>query len=159
MKHIILSFICCLIFCFISCQQNKKLEQLNVNDIIVIQGINSKREFFKAMKEKQYNFYSYKKCDSAVSLKDIKRYGIRKWFNNSKQIINDSIIIKFDFIDDCCLEHIGHLTLAQDTVKLSYENISTTACDCYCKYSYIFALSKKIYEKNSIQLNNKKYQQ
>ena len=157
MKNLLLSFTLYLIFCFVSCQQNKKVEQLNVNDIITMQDVNSKREFFKAMKEKQYNFYSYKKCDSTVSLKDIKKYGIRKWFNNRKQIINDSIIIKFDFIDDCCLEYIGHLTPKQDTVKLSYENISTMPCDCYCKYSYIFALSKKVYEKDSIYLNNKKY--
>ncbi len=160
MKNIILLLISSFTLYFTSCQQNKKIENLDVNGIKIKQDFNLERESSqKVMKEKQYNFYASKECDSTVSLKDIKKYGIRKWFNNRKQIINDSIMIKFDFIDDCCLEYIGHLTPKQDTVKLFYENISTMPCDCYCKYSYIFALSKKVYEKNSIYLNNKKYQQ
>lgn len=164
MKNLILLLISCFSLYFTSCKQNKKVESSNINDTIVQDFTVKDFDLEKAasqknMTEKQYSFYSYRKCDSAVSLQDIRKYKKREILNTKKEIIKDSIYISFTFIDDCCREYIGHLNLYQDTIKLSYENVSRTPCDCYCKYSYAFSLPKKIYEGKNIFLNDIKYQQ
>jgi hypothetical protein len=159
----LLFFILCFLHCFISCTQNKNTEQLPNSIIVFNQDVNSKQydakeTFRKSMKEKQYSFYSHRRCDSTVSLQDIKKHRKNKIFNGEKEIVKDSIYIKITFIDDCCQNYIGYLNFQKDTIKLSYENISSTLCDCYCKYFYTFSLPKKNYEGKNIFLNNKKYQ-
>ena len=75
-------------------------------------------------------------------------------YNVIKSIKDDSTIISFKFISDCCRSFIEHIKITKDTLFLGYIPESNNICESYCEYSYQFAISKNKWA--TIYLRNKK---
>jgi hypothetical protein len=136
----------------------------NNEKVLNEQLVNKRKDFTITMQKKGFGFSCYDKCegDVGISLEELRKYGRRKPFDIKKKIVNDTLRIKFKFISDCCLEYIGDVNKVEDTLKLSYKNISYSPCDCYCYYYYEYFLptdkynSKFIYLGDSLITRNKK---
>jgi hypothetical protein len=120
---------------------------------------NEKRNFKINLQKKTYNFVCYDKCDDSqpetlFNPDDLKKYGRRKLYKISKSVVNDSLIIRFSFIDDCCLEYIGDVDKKGDTLKLAFKNIRYLPCDCYCDYNYQYSLPISKYQSRFILLRD-----
>lgn len=119
--------------------------------------LEKRRQDFKILKaKKSFEFFCYDKCEDGVGVnpKEIMKFGKRKPFDIERRKSTDTLSIKFKFISDCCLEYIGDVEKVNDTLKLSYKNISYTPCDCYCYYYYMFDLPTKKYNSKYIILGD-----
>lgn len=63
-------------------------------------------------------------------------------FRIRKTTSNDSTLISFNFISDCCQNFVKDIKISSDTLFLDYKPNSNEICECYCEYSYQFAISK-----------------
>jgi hypothetical protein len=63
-------------------------------------------------------------------------------FKIKKTIINDSTLISFNFVSDCCQDFIKEIKIAKDTLFLDYKSNGDVICECYCEYCYQFAISE-----------------
>ncbi len=75
---------------------------------------------------------------------DIKRNGMRKPYNYQKEENKDSLILSFEFIDDCCLKYTADTYQSQDSLFLGYylPNDSNKVCDCWCDYRMTYRIKK-----------------
>ena len=91
-------------------------------------------------KEEWYSVKYESLCDDRkgifVDAKKVEKYGNYHPYDTAQKIINDSVLISFDFISDCCLEYSGEVIIRNDTLFLGYGLASDTLspCDCYCDY-------------------------
>jgi hypothetical protein len=117
---------------------------------------NKQRDFILLKQKKGFNFICYDKCENkpSVGYEETKKYGIRKPYDIKKTVNNDTLEINFKFISDCCLEYIGDVEKIEDTVKLSFKNISYSPCDCSCIYYYEFHLPIDKYQSKFIVLGD-----
>jgi hypothetical protein len=94
------------------------------------------------MKKQGYLFERLDSCDSGppplVDPDLLKKYPRGTPFNMVKKYLPGQIRVEFEFIKDCCLEHVGKIRRNSPTLYLYYANISETPCDCYCIYKYRF---------------------
>lgn len=75
---------------------------------------------------------------------EIKRYGMRKPYNYHKKDSRDSLILSFEFIDDCCLKFTADTYQSQDSLFLGFylPNDSNKVCDCWCDYRMTYRIKK-----------------
>lgn len=178
MKNQIIGLVLILIIAFSCSTKSVETKTKDDSDSITEQTLNwedqeklykeellkKRQDFIVTMKKKNFSFNCYDKCvdGEGVSSEELRKYGRRKPFDIKRKIDNDTLRIKFKFISDCCLEYIGDIEKKEDTLRLIYNNISYTPCDCYCYYYYEYFLpadkynSKFIYLGDSLITNNKK---
>lgn len=101
----------------------------------------------------------------------LEKYGTRHPYDTTRVIKGDSLIISFDFMDDCCLTFSGQAQKKQDTLVLKYgwDKWYTESCGCICEYRLIYRIYRndKIWritkilhdEKNIFKAWNKKVKQ
>ncbi|HTL80119.1 MAG TPA: hypothetical protein VL651_00365 [Bacteroidia bacterium] len=77
----------------------------------------------------------------------VKQYGRMRPFNQDQDIIDDSIQVSFEVIDDCDEQFNGSAFLMKDTLMLQFSRapFDSLAADCYCTYrmSYRFGLNQR----------------
>lgn len=117
---------------------------------------NKRQDFVLTMQNKSFNFLCYDECEGGVGVsgEELRKYGRRKPFDIKRKINNDTLKIKFKLISDCCLEYVGDVEKNEDTLRLSFENISYTPCDCYCYYYCEYFLPVDKYDSKFIYLGD-----
>ena len=87
---------------------------------------------FKSLCKGHEGFY-----DSAK----LAKFGARP-YDTVRTVKGDSLIVSFDFIDDCCLTFSGVAQANQDTVILKYawDKWYTEACACWCEYRLTYRI-------------------
>lgn len=113
----------------------------------------------KRMLNKDFRFQCINNCETGggtdASIEVIKKYKRREAFDIKQEFKTNSYIIKFKFVDECCLENVGDISYVSDTLKVEYRNISSTPCECYCEYEYEFRVQLKNAKPKYIKLNGK----
>ncbi|WP_027420339.1 hypothetical protein [Crocinitomix catalasitica] len=108
------------------------------------------------MVKKEFSFQSTDNCESGgPSIETLNKYKKRTPFNIKKIKSDTNCVVRFRFIDDCCLEYVGDIKRNSDLIKLSYKNISYMPCDCYCEYEYTFDFKIAPNNPVKIELNGK----
>ncbi len=75
------------------------------------------------------------------------KYGVYRPYNFDRSFLNDTIHYAFDIIDDCCINFIGDIEIANDTLYLNYHRFKLP-CDCYCNYrlNYYFKMNGRYWK-------------
>jgi len=84
--------------------------------------------------------------------------GIHKPYDTVQTITSDSLIISFDFMDDCCLTFSGRAEIKNDTLLLNYglDRVYTESCGCLCEYRLIYRINKKSKTWRALKIIHKK---
>ena len=88
-----------------------------------------------------------------LDLEKLQRYGQHKPYDIKQVSKQDSVIIAFDFIADCCLDFAGGAKIQNDTLILEYQlphDSLMHGCECSCDYRMIYKVDKK--DKNWVDL-------
>jgi hypothetical protein len=105
-------------------------------------------------KKKWYNVSCIPLCDDSkgifLDLKELTKHGRYKPYNTTQTINKDSAIVSFDFIDDCCMEFSGDITVTNDTLMLYFFQTNIICCDCYCDYRISYHINKTGQQWNNI---------
>lgn len=74
------------------------------------------------------------------------KHGDREPYDFKEVNKQDSVIISFDFIADCCMDFMGGAQIRNDTLILEYRpphDSLVFGCDCSCDYRMIYRIDKK----------------
>ncbi len=72
------------------------------------------------------------------------KYGKYNPYHISEITHDDTTVIHFDFITDCCATFSGEVGLERDTLYLGYyfDRDTMRLCDCYCDYRMTYRVNK-----------------
>ena len=111
--------------------------------------------FFKA--------YCKPLCDGKKGIlldyKKAEKYGRKTPYNLTYSTRNDSAIIQFDIIYDCCLDFVCNASKNKNLLSLSHSqptNISCP-CDCFCDYKMVYEIKKQNIRLDSVLIRGKLY--
>lgn len=105
-----------------------------------------------------YTARCYPLCDDekgiVLSTEKLTAHGTRTTYDTVQSVTQDSAIIRFDFITDCCLEFIGDVGIKDDTLMLAYggEGGIVQPCDCYCDYRMVYRIDRSGRHWNAIRI-------
>jgi hypothetical protein len=88
-----------------------------------------------------------------VSGQEKKQRGTRIPYNYEKQDTKDSLILSYEFIDDCCMPYRGDAYQSNGDLYLGFylpRADSVTSCDCWCKYQMQYRIKKDSVAWNAI---------
>lgn len=86
-------------------------------------------------------------CDKQNKLgapDELWRYGTYFPYDTLPIIRNDSLVISFKFVADCCLTFSGRAEAIQDTLFLKYglDRTYNQSCGCWCEYALTYRMDK-----------------
>jgi len=110
-------------------------------------------------KETKYKFSGEDLCNDEkgmptkfITEDDINKFGIRKIFDKKEIKKNDSIIITFKIIDDCCQEPTDSVKIENNEMIIFPKFKDSPVCDCYCDYLFEYKFHKKYLNNKSIKI-------
>jgi len=81
-----------------------------------------------------------------LDVEKLKKYGQHRPYDIKQKNKQDSLIVTFDVIADCCMDFTGGVQIKKDTLVLEYQppnDSSANGCDCSCDYRMIYRINKK----------------
>ncbi|PLW92256.1 MAG: hypothetical protein C0592_11785 [Marinilabiliales bacterium] len=129
-----------LLVLFVSCHSTDKEQAQNdepsydfLFEQIEQQQEQKKQDYINTMEKKSIVFEQIGDCDEDDfdSLAETKHPLI-----NTSEIKDSSLFVEFKFLDSCCQEFFGDYKIKNDTLVFKFEAVGSTACDCYCWYTY-----------------------
>jgi hypothetical protein len=91
-----------------------------------------------------------------LDIEKLKKYGQHNPYGIKKKDKQDSVIVSFDVIADCCMDFAGGVQIKNDTLILEYQpphDSLAYGCDCSCDYRMIYRINKK--DKHWVDLKTK----
>ncbi len=98
--------------------------------------------------KEKYTVSCYNLCDNGhgilLNMDTMSKYGKYNPYRFSNKTRDDSTVVQFDFITDCCATFTGEVALKKDTLYLSYyfDRDTMVLCDCYCDYRMTYRINK-----------------
>jgi len=80
-----------------------------------------------------------------LSIDTLRKYGRHKPYYYQKNEINDSIILSFRIIEDCCYLPEKRIRINNDSLWIIPRLAGDGPCDCTCDYSFEYRFPKSIY--------------
>ncbi len=118
-----------------------------------------KSDHLVRMKKKSYTFVCTDNCKGGgASMENVRKYERKQPFDIINTKTDTSHLIQFRFIDDCCHEYIGDIDIKDDTLNLTYKNISFFTCECFCEYEYQFNIQLKNRSYSVVQMNGQEFE-
>lgn len=81
-----------------------------------------------------------------LDIEKLKKYGQHKPYEIKQVAKQDSAIIEFNFIANCCMDFAGGAQIRNDTLILEYQpphDSLAYGCDCSCDYRMIYRIDRK----------------
>jgi len=89
-------------------------------------------------------------CDNEqgrfLDIEKLKKYGQHQPYDINQKNKQDSLIVTFDVIANCCMDFAGGVQIKKDTLILEYQPPNDSlgnGCDCSCDYRMIYRINKK----------------
>lgn len=89
----------------------------------------------------------------------VKKHGRKVPYNLTYSSRNDTAIIQFDIIYDCCLDFVCNVSKNKNLLSLSHgqpTNISCP-CDCSCDYKMVYEIKNQNIRLDSVLIKGKLY--
>jgi len=91
-----------------------------------------------------------------LDIEKLKKFGQHNPYEIKQKEKQDSVIVMFDVIADCCMDFAGGAQIKNDTLILEYQpphDSLAIGCDCSCDYRMIYRINKK--DKHWVDLKTK----
>lgn len=112
--------------------------------------------------KKEYKFIGKDLCNDEngmpikfITQDDELKYGIRKVFDKKENVINDSLIVSFKMIADCCQEPVDFVQTKETEIIIFPKFKQGELCDCYCEYFFQYKFSTKNLNNKEIRVQQK----
>lgn len=129
----------------------------------LVKEIDCPEEEFRVTIGSFFKAYCQPLCDEEkgklLDYQKTEKYGKGTPYNLTFSIKNDSAIIQFDIIYDCCLDFICSVSKNKNLLSLSHDqpiNISCP-CDCYCDYKMVYEIKNQNMRLDSVLIKGKLY--